>query len=247
MRTSKLGVLIHLFSISAVFLTAFRLQCVANPEIGPVNTFSIVARDPESGAIGIAVASKYLAVGSAVPWAKAQVGAIATQSYVNTTLGSAALALLAQGKSAKEAIDAVLEKDPGKELRQVGIVDSKGNSFAFTGKNCMPWAGSKKSDNLCIQGNLLTGPEVIDAMFNSFEKQRGELSVRLITALAAGEKAGGDKRGKQSAAILVVRANRGPNGLGDRELDLRVDDHPEPISELARLMKLKGIQVKLDH
>jgi len=214
--------------------------------IGPVNTFSIVALDPESGAIGIAVASKYLGVGSAVPWAKATVGAVATQSYVNTTIGTSALGLMSQGKSAQETLEEVLQGDKGKEWRQVGLVDRRGNSCAFTGKNCLPWAGSKQSKNITVQGNLLTGPEVIDCMFNTFDKQSGELSIRLINALAAGEKAGGDKRGKQSAAILVVRANHGPNGLGDREIDLRVDDHHNPIQELARLMRLKGIAVKID-
>lgn len=216
------------------------------PTVGekPIHTFSIVARDPETGAIGIAVASKYLAVGSAVPWAQGGVGGVATQSFVNTTLGPSALALLASGKKARMAIEEVLEKDPQKEWRQVGIVDSLGNSFAFTGNRCLPWAGSRQSKNYSIQGNLLAGPEVLDAMARSFESQPGHLAIRLYQALAAGEKAGGDKRGKQSAAILVVRPHGGPNGLGDREVDLRVDDHPAPIPELGRLLRLKGIAVE---
>lgn len=247
MINGKFNLFSFLFLIATVCTAAAHLAVTdKNDLIGPVNTFSIVALDPESGAIGIAVASKYLAVGSVVPWAKAKVGGIATQSHVNTTIGSSALELLSQGKSAKETLDEVLQQDPRKEWRQAGLVDVKGNSFAFTGKNCMPWAGSKQTKNMTVQGNLLTGPEVLDSMLDTFEKQPGELSIRLIKALAAGEKAGGDKRGKQSAAILVVRSNRGPNGLGDREIDLRVDDHPNPIQELARLMKLKGIAVKID-
>lgn len=232
--------------LGIVCFVALRSASTSEGIIGPVNTFSIVARDPETGSIGIAVASKYLAVGSAVPWAKAQAGGIATQSYVNTNLGAIGLVLLAQGKSAQTTLEEVLQNDKGKEWRQVGIVDFKGNSFSFTGKQCMPWAGSRQTHNLAVQGNLLTGPEVVDAVFTTYEKQKGSLAIRLITALAAGEKAGGDKRGKQSAAILVVRANAGPNGLGDREIDLRVDDHAAPIQELARLMRLKGIPIKLE-
>ncbi|MFM7111264.1 MAG: DUF1028 domain-containing protein [Planctomycetota bacterium] len=209
-----------------------------------INTFSIVALDSESGAIGIGVASKYLAVGSAVPWAKANIGGTATQSYVNTNLGIDSLVLLAQGKSPEQAIRILLDADPGKEMRQVGIVDHKGNAFAFTGSRCLAWAGSKQGKGYTVQGNLLAGPEVLEEMCAAFEAKKGSFPKRIFEALLAGEKAGGDKRGKQSAAILIVREKGGPNKLGDREIDLRVDDHPNPLLELGRLLQLKGVVMK---
>jgi uncharacterized Ntn-hydrolase superfamily protein len=193
----------------------------------PVHTFSIVAFDPETKSLGIAVASKYLAVGSAVPWAKAGVGAVATQSYVNVTLGASGLDLLKSGNNAKTTLDSLLKEDKGRDWRQVGIVDAQGEVAAFTGPRCVAWAGSKQAKNVTAQGNLLTGPEVIDAMI-----------------VDAGDQAGGDNRGKQSAAILVVREKGGPNGLGDRAVDLRVDDHAQPVTELGRLLKLQGIPIR---
>lgn len=209
-----------------------------------IHTFSIVARDSESGAIGIGVASKYLAVGSAVPWAKANVGGTATQSYVNTNLGADSLILLAQGKSPGEVTKVLLDSDPGKEMRQLGLVDSKGNTFAFTGSRCLAWAGSKQGKGYTVQGNLLTGPEVLEEMSAAFESTKASFAKRIFDALLAGEKAGGDKRGKQSAAILIVREKGGPNRLGDREIDLRVDDNPNPLLELGRLLQLKGVVMK---
>jgi uncharacterized Ntn-hydrolase superfamily protein len=206
------------------------------PAAAQANTFSIVAYDPDHKEWGVAVASKYLAVGSAVPWAKAGVGAIATQSYVNTTYGPRGLELLAQGKSAKEAIKTLTEADDGRELRQVGIVDAEGNAVQYTGKKCVPWAGGKTGKNYTCQGNLLTGEDVVEAMAKTYEDAKGSFAWRLLAALEAGEKAGGDKRGKQSAAIYVVRDKGGPNGYGDRAVDLRVDDHDEPVRELARIL-----------
>ena len=202
------------------------------------NTFSIVAFDPATNEWGIAVASKYLAVGSAVSWAKAGVGAVATQASVNVLLGNAALELMGKGKNAKEALDELIKADAGREIRQIGVVDKNGMTANYTGAKCNPWAGAKAGKNYTCQGNLLTGPEVLDSMAKGFEETKGSLGFRLLFSLAAGEKAGGDKRGKQSAALLVVKPNGGPNSLGDRWLDFRVDDHPNPIDELIRVANL---------
>ena len=204
-----------------------------------VETFSLVAFDPETKEWGVAVASKYLAVGSVVPWARAGAGAIATQALVNTTYGPDGLEQLAQGKSAAEVIGFLTGKDSGRDYRQVGIVDAAGRAAAFTGKKCNPWAGQRTGKHYACQGNLLTGPEVVEGMARAFEGAQGPLAWRLVAALEAGEKAGGDKRGKQAAAILVVRAKAGPNGFGDRLIDFRVDDHAKPIEELARLLALR--------
>ncbi len=202
-------------------------------------TFSICAYDPEQKEWGIAVASKYLAVGAVVPWAKSGVGAVATQSYVNVAYGPKGLELLAQGKSAKEVIEALTSPDEQKELRQVGVVDAKGEVANFSGTKCNPWAGGKSGKHYTCQGNLLAGPEVVDEMAKAFEAGKGRLAWRLMAAMEAGEKAGGDRRGKQSAAILVVREKGGPSGLNDRAIDFRVDDHQDPIPELARILALR--------
>lgn len=199
-------------------------------------TFSIVAYDPDKKEWGVAVASKYLAVGSAVPWAKAGVGAVATQAAVNTTYGPDGLKRLAEGKSAEEALKTLTGADNGKEFRQLAIVDAKGEVVSFTGKRCNAWAGHKTGKHYACQGNILAGEEVVNKMAEAFEGAKGPLAWRMMTALEAAEKAGGDKRGKQSAAILVVREKGGPNGMGDRYLDFRVDDHENPIPELARIL-----------
>ena len=207
-------------------------------------TFSIVAFDPDKKEWGIAVASKYLAVGSAVPWAKAGVGAVATQSFVNVTYGSRGLELLADGKSAEEVLKTLLDADKDKDLRQVGIVDAKGEVAQHTGTKCQAWAGHKAGKNYAVQGNLLAGEEVVDKMAKSFEDSKGPLAWRLLAALQAGDLAGGDKRGKQSAAVFIVRDKSGPNGFGDRFVDLRVDDHEKPVEELARILELKVAKPK---
>lgn len=205
----------------------------------PVCTFSIVARDPEANELGVAVASKFLAVGSVVPWAKADVGAIATQSFANTTYGPKGLELLAAGKSPEEVLKALTEADDGRDERQVGIVDAQGKSATFTGKKCNPWAGGKTGENYSVQGNLLAGPGVVADMAAAFEKAKGPLAWRMMAAMEAGEKAGGDKRGKQSAAILVVKAKGGYGGFNDRAIDFRVDDHENPLVELGRILALR--------
>jgi uncharacterized Ntn-hydrolase superfamily protein len=203
-------------------------------------TFSIVAYDPEAREWGVAVASKYLAVGSVVPWARAGVGAIATQAYVNVNYGRDGLELLKKGKSAQETLDTLTAADRGRDYRQVGIVDAHGKVASFTGKKCNAWAGSKTGKNYTCQGNILASEKVVEAMARAFEKSSGKpLAWRLMSALEAGEKAGGDKRGKQSAALLVVREGAGPNRIGDRYLDFRVDDHKDPIPELARILNLR--------
>jgi uncharacterized Ntn-hydrolase superfamily protein len=201
------------------------------------NTFSIVAYDPGRKEWGVAVASKYLAVGAVVPWARAGAGAVATQARVNTTYGTRGLELLAEGKTAEEVVKALTAADEGSDSRQVGVVDARGDVASFTGKACNDWAGDRTGKSYACQGNLLKGKEVVEAMARAFEGEaRPPLAWRLLLALEAGEEAGGDKRGKQSAALLVVRAGAGPNGLGDRYLDFRVDDHDRPVQELARLL-----------
>lgn len=172
-------------------------------------TFSIVAFDQGTGDLGIAVASKFLAVGAVVPWARAGVGAIATQSYANVSYGPRGLELLATGAPAAEVLRNLVENDGGRERRQVGIVDARGGAATFTGTDCHAWAGGQTGVGYAAQGNLLTGPEVIQAMVTTFEQTRGSLAERLLAALAAGDTAGGDRRGRQSAALLVVRGKGG--------------------------------------
>ena len=202
-----------------------------------VNTFSIVAYDPDHKEWGVAVASKYLAVGAVVPWAKAGVGAIATQAQVNTTYGSHGLELLAEGKSADEVVKLLTDADSGRDYRQLGVVDAEGRPARFTGSRCNAWAGSRAGEHYTCQGNLLTGEDVVEAMAKAFEGAKGPLTWRLMDALEAGEKAGGDRRGKQSAAILVVRDKAGVDGHSDRLIDFRVDDHDKPVQELARILE----------
>jgi len=216
------------------------LGCRTAPEQAPppVATFSIVAYDPKNGDLGVAVQSKFLAVGSVVPWAKAGVGAVATQAWANVRYGPNGLELLLQGQTAQQTVTALTGADRGKNRRQLGIVDAKGRSAAFTGKGCMAWAGHKTGQNYTCQGNILAGKEVIDAMAQTFEGAEGPLAERLMAALTAGQKAGGDKRGRQSAALLVVRARGGYSGGNDRYIDLRVDDHKTPIAELSRVLAL---------
>jgi uncharacterized Ntn-hydrolase superfamily protein len=206
-----------------------------------VHTFSIVGFDPATGDLGIAVASKFLGVGSVVPYAKAGVGAVATQSAANTAYGPDGLKMLEEGKSAKETVDALIAADGRPGGRQVGIVDAKGNAAAFTGPDSGTWAGHVVGDHYTAQGNLLAGEEVVKKMGAAFEEARKVegtgLADWLLAALAAGDEAGGDKRGKQSAALMVARAGAGYGG-NDRFIDLRVEDGKEPIPELKRLLEL---------
>ncbi len=215
------------------------LLTFCQPQIELTGTFSIVAFDPKTGDLGVAVASKFLAVGSVVPYAQAGVGAIATQSFANTTFGPKGLALLKKGLTPSQVLKQLLANDKDRELRQVGIVDAKGRAAAFTGKKCLPWAGHIVGKGFAVQGNILAGEQVVKAMAKAFQETQGELAERLMAALEAGEQAGGDARGKQSAAILVVRKRAGYGGFDDRYIDLRVDDHPEPVKELRRILTIK--------
>ncbi len=202
-------------------------------------TFSIVAMDPETEEWGIAVASRVLDVGYIVPWLKAGVGVVATQALANPYFGPLALNLLEQGKKADEVLKIILKRDTSSEDRQVGIVDRYGNSVSFTGKSTISWAGHKNDKYVAIQGNILTGPEVVDTMFKVFKKTEGlPLAERLLLVLEAGELVGGDKRGKQSSALYVVRKRGGYQGVDDRLVDLKVVDNPEPVKELRRQYEL---------
>jgi uncharacterized Ntn-hydrolase superfamily protein len=198
-------------------------------------TFSIAAIDPANGDLGVAVASKFPAAGAAVPFARAGVGAVATQAAANTTFGPAGLALLEGGMDAASALDALVAADDGRDERQVGVVDAAGAAATFTGSACFDWAGGIAGDGFAAQGNILTGEGVVAAMAEAFTGAGGDLCDRLLAALLAGDAAGGDRRGRQSAALVVVRAGGGYEGFNDRYVDLRVDDHPDAPSELARV------------
>lgn len=204
----------------------------------PVSTFSIVARDAHSGDLGIAVASKFLAVGAVVPFAEADVGAVATQSYANTSYGPRAMAALRAGVPIDLIHEAFSATDDQHAMRQYGLVDASGRSLSFTGDACHPWAGGVAREGYAAQGNLLAVPEVVDAMAETFEAAKDSLAERLVAALRAGDEAGGDRRGRQGAALLVVRAGGGYGGFNDRYIDLRVDDHDAPVERLRELLEL---------
>jgi uncharacterized Ntn-hydrolase superfamily protein len=199
-------------------------------------TYSIAAFDADEQAWGVAVASKFLAAGSLVSWAQAGAGAVATQALAKVGFGPQGLALMGQGKSAQETLDLLLKADPNAAHRQVGIVDSKGGTAAHTGKECGNWAGHRTGAGFTCQGNILIGGATLDAMVEAFTSAKGELADRLTAALAAGDTVGGDRRGKQSAAVVVVRPKGGYGGDTDRYLDLRVDDDPEPVRKLQSLL-----------
>jgi uncharacterized Ntn-hydrolase superfamily protein len=203
---------------------------------GSVSTFSIVARDPATGELGVAVASRFFAVGSVVPWAAADVGAVATQSFANTSFGWRGLDLLEQGATPEEAMTILLRSDTDPTRRQFGIVAADGSSATYTGEDCVPWAGGRSGPDYAVQGNILTGEGVVVAMESTFVHTKGTLAERLYAALAAGDRMGGDARGKQSASLLVVRRGAGYAGFTDRAIDIRVDDHAEPFIELGRLL-----------
>ena len=211
-----------------------------------VSTFSIVARDPVTGDLGVAVESRFLAVGAVVPWVRAGVGAIATQAWANVDYGPRGLALLAEGKSAREVVETLTGEDEGRARRQLGVVDAQGHAASYTGPECNDWAGGVEGDGFCCQGNILTGPEVVAAMAAAYRESDGTFANRLLSALEAGQAAGGDSRGQQSAAIFVAREGGGYGGGNDRYIDLRVDDHPRPIAELRRLVMLHRVYFRKD-
>jgi uncharacterized Ntn-hydrolase superfamily protein len=201
-----------------------------------VATYSIAACDLEARQWGVAVQSKFLAVGSVVPWAEPGVGAIATQAYANPTFGPDGLSLLRQGLQADEVVERLVAADDGRDERQLGVVDAKGRSASWTGTGCLEWAGHRTGACYAAQGNILVGAETVDALAETFEATSGaRLAVRLLDCLDAAQAAGGDRRGQQSASLLVVERDRGYAGLSDVLVDLRVDDHERPLEELRRL------------
>jgi uncharacterized Ntn-hydrolase superfamily protein len=204
-------------------------------------TFSIVARDPETGDLGIAVASKFLAVGAVVPHARAGVGAVATQSAANVTFGPDGLAMIAAGGAAEDVVRRLTDADEGRDHRQLGIVDANGRAATYTGAGCIDWAGGRTAQNVAAQGNILTGANVVDALMDTFLAGGAGFPELLLRALKAADERGGDRRGRESAALLVVRENGGYGGNNDRWIDLRVDDHPAPVDELARLLELNHL------
>jgi uncharacterized Ntn-hydrolase superfamily protein len=201
----------------------------------PVATYSIAACDLDAGQWGVAVQSKFLAVGSVVPWAEPGAGAVATQSYANPRYGPDGLALLREGRSAQDVVDELTRADQGRDQRQVGVVDARGGAATFTGSGCHDWAGGRTGDGYAAQGNILVSGETVDALADTFESTSGALAVRLLASLRAAQAAGGDRRGQQSASLVVVERDGGYAGLSDTLVDLRVDDHERPIEELARL------------
>lgn len=206
-------------------------------------TFSIVAYDSEKKEWGVAVQSKFIAVGAIVPFAKANVGAIATQAWCNTSYGPKGLALLEQGFTAEETLQTLTRYDPKREHRQVGIVDSFGDADSFTGKECFEWAGHIEGENYACQGNILASEDVVLAMSQAYKETKGDLVDRLFAALEAGQEEGGDKRGKQSAAILIVKEKGVYDGGTDNYINIRVDDHPTPIKELGRIFTLYDLSL----
>ena len=220
---------------SILLLVAFSALAAAQ-----VATFSIVAYDPVNADWGVAVASRYFSVGSVVPWAAAEVGAVATQANVNVGYGPRGLELLQHGRTAKEVLDQLLAEDKfeGKDGRQVAIVDRGGNIAAYTGPGAPKWAGDRQGKNWSAQGNILVGPQVVESMGRAFEATPGELAEKLYAAVKAGDEAGGDARGKQSASMLVVRKQGGRNTNNDRYVYINVDDNPAPLPELRRLLDL---------
>lgn len=216
----------------------FVSRCTVSFAEMPNHTYSIVARDAKTGEIGVAVQSHYFSVGARVPWAEAGVGAVATQSFTEVTYGPLGLELMKSGKTAEQALKALVEVDDGKDVRQVGMIDASGVVAAHTGKKCIADAGHIVGKDYSVQANLMENPQVWPAMSKAFETAKGTLAKRMLVALEAAQKAGGDIRGEQSAAILIVSGKRTGVWWKDRLLDLRVEDHPHPLQELRRLMRL---------
>jgi uncharacterized Ntn-hydrolase superfamily protein len=201
----------------------------------PISTYSIVACDLDAGQWGVAVQSKFLAVGSVVPWAEPHAGAVATQSYANPRYGPDGLALLRDGLDAEAVVARLTDADDERDSRQLGVVDAQGRAASFTGPGCHDWAGGRTGTGYAAQGNILVSAETVDALAETFERTSGALAERLLDCLAAAQAAGGDRRGQQSASLLVVERDGGYAGLSDVLVDLRVDDHARPIEELRRL------------
>lgn len=230
----------------AIVLAAAPTLAAPNGAGRPVSTYSIVARDPSTGELGVAVQSHWFSVGSVVPWAEAGIGAVATQSFVEPSYGPLGLAAMRAGSEAGQALRALLAKDATPDVRQVAFVDSKGRVATHTGSKCIPAAGHRTGDGWSVQANLMLSDEVPDAMARAFVDSRGALAERMLAALEAAESVGGDIRGKQSAAILVVRAKPSDKPWTDRLVDLRIEDHEHPLPELRRLLALHGAYERMN-
>jgi len=236
-----------LFAIFTIF-QSYSLQPQTIYSSTPlVNTYSIVARDTDTGEMGIAVQSHWFSVGTIVSWGEAGIGVIVTQSFVNVSFGLRGLELLKSGLSPREALDQLLSTDEGKDVRQVSILDSKGRITAFTGKNCIPEAGHISGDNFSVQANMMLSDKVWPAMAKAFKTTKGPLAERMLAALKAAEEAGGDIRGKQSAALLVVRGKSTVKPWEDRLIDIQIADHPEPLKELERILKIHRAYEKMNN
>jgi uncharacterized Ntn-hydrolase superfamily protein len=240
-RQSLKGIPILICALSIFTIPCQTSLCAAMAGSETIATFSIVARDSATGELGVAVASRFFAVGAVVPWAKAGVGAVATQSFANTTFGWRGLELLEQGAAPEEVVEILIRNDDDPERRQIGMVSADGKSATYSGTECLSWAGGRNGPNYAIQGNILAGETVVTSMEEAFLETDGTLAERLYAALLAGEGEGGDARGKQSAALLVVKENAGYGGYTDQAIDIRVDDHSEPFKELGRLLNLAQV------
>jgi len=229
MRQKNIGIILLLIASSL---------CMSQESIRPMHTYSIVAFDKETGQLGVAVQSHWFSVGPIVPWVESGVGAIATQSFVEVSYGPLGLELMRAGKSAKETLAALIKTDKNEDVRQVAMVDATGRVAAHTGKNCIPEAGHYLGDTFTCQANLMLKNTVWDAMAKAYQNTKGELADRLLAALEAAEEEGGDIRGKQSAALIVVSGESSGVWWKDRLYDLRIDDHPTPVKEMRRLLKL---------
>jgi uncharacterized Ntn-hydrolase superfamily protein len=234
MKTST----ILLLFLGLIFVTENIFSQFYQGENPLTSTYSIVARDPETGEMGVAVQSHWFSVGSIVAWGEAGVGVVATQSFVNPAFGPDGLELLKKGFTAGEVVDMLIKSDEGRDLRQLAIIDANGNVKSYTGKNCIPGAGHIIGNNYSVQANLMLSEKVWDAMSLAFKNSTGPLAERMLNALLAAEEAGGDIRGKQSACLLVVRGKSTGEVWKDRMIDLRVEDHAEPLKELERLLKI---------
>jgi uncharacterized Ntn-hydrolase superfamily protein len=234
MKIKNITLLIFVFLLSSPIYP--QLFYSENPL---AHTYSIVAKDIKNGEMGIAVQSHWFSVGSVVGWAEAGVGAIATQSLVNVSFGPRGLEMLKRGSTAQQVVDSLIASDEGRNVRQLAIVDSKGNAAAYTGSKCIPYAGHITGDNFSVQANLMINADVWPAMEKAFKETEGPLAERMIVALEAAQSVGGDIRGQQSASILIVKGKSSGKVWEDRLIDLRVEDHPEPVKELKRLLKVQ--------
>lgn len=223
---------IHCFA----FVVLLAASAVAQESSRPVHTYSIVARDPATGHLGVAVQSHWFSVGSLVTWAEAGVGAVATQSFIDPAYGPLGLQLMRAGKNAKQALAAIIASDPGEAVRQVAMIDAQGNVAAHTGNKCIPAAGHYVGENFSVQANLMLNEKVWPAMKEAYQKTSGDLADKMLAAMDAAQAVGGDIRGKQSAAILIVSGTNTGRPWADRVMELRVEDHPEPLHELRRLV-----------